>query len=544
MFKLYNRSYKIPNEKENSIIFPVIPLNIFQTWHSIDLPVKMRENMENLKQKNPEFTYHLYDDQMCRDFIKEHFSEEIAWAFDKLNPGAYKADLWRYCILYIKGGIYLDIKFKCVDNFKLIELTDQEYWVRDIKDHVVKSIYQALMITFPKNEILWKGIQSILHACKTNEYSFNSLAVSGPSLLGGFFNEIDFKQFPLYNTGNTIMKQNRTILQHYDEYRKEQLNGQQNKHYDILWNNLDIYNYPVLKPENKINISNKYQYSVNKKQITYLSSVPIIIENNNLLHVYLEYNDDFFSPEGYKSFSNVDGKSIFSISKYDFDFNIKRKEYFFNFSEKSSHNLTIGLFDNDIYYKCNHFNDKLNQYCFSSNKLDINNNIAQVNIINENSYKTNNSTNNPSAMYCLKGKKHFIYNWFPLLIGYIDYNTNKIKIDKINYEVPEFFKHVTNASTGINHNNEVWFILNIKQSHLFNGLHIYHNKHFFAVFDEDMKFKRYSELFSFTESKNDFCRSFIFKDDNIIIGYGMSNIECYIAKYNFKNLCKTLRWFT
>ena len=34
---------------------------------------------------------------MCRDFIQKHFNMETLWAFDKLKPGAYKADLWRYC---------------------------------------------------------------------------------------------------------------------------------------------------------------------------------------------------------------------------------------------------------------------------------------------------------------------------------------------------------------------------------------------------------------------------------------------------------------
>ena len=110
----------------------IIPLNLFQTWHTLDLPPKMKENVELLKRQNPEFTHYLYDDKMCRDFIREHFHEDILWAFDKLKPGAYKADLWRYCVLYIHGGIYLDIKFKCINNFKLIELTDQEYWVKDI----------------------------------------------------------------------------------------------------------------------------------------------------------------------------------------------------------------------------------------------------------------------------------------------------------------------------------------------------------------------------------------------------------------------------
>ena len=78
---------------------------------------------------NPEFNHYLYDDKMCREFIKQNFSDDVLYVFDKLKPGAYKADLWRYCILYINGGIYIDIKFKC--NEKLINFLDQEYYVKD-----------------------------------------------------------------------------------------------------------------------------------------------------------------------------------------------------------------------------------------------------------------------------------------------------------------------------------------------------------------------------------------------------------------------------
>ena len=55
---------------------------------------------------------------MCRDFIAKHFSEEVVYTFDKLKPGAYKADLWRYCVMYITGGIYLDIKMCPVNGFR------------------------------------------------------------------------------------------------------------------------------------------------------------------------------------------------------------------------------------------------------------------------------------------------------------------------------------------------------------------------------------------------------------------------------------------
>jgi hypothetical protein len=67
----------------------------------------MFQSVNNIKKKNPRFKYYLFDDNDCREFIKNNYSDKILNAFNSLIPGAYKADLWRYCILYKYGGIYI-----------------------------------------------------------------------------------------------------------------------------------------------------------------------------------------------------------------------------------------------------------------------------------------------------------------------------------------------------------------------------------------------------------------------------------------------------
>ena len=99
MKKIRTIDYKNSTPQRPLKIYSIIPLNIFQTWHSLDLPTKMKENVELLKRQNPEFKHYLYDDNMCRQFIKDNFDEEVLYSFDKLKPGAYKADLWRYSVI-------------------------------------------------------------------------------------------------------------------------------------------------------------------------------------------------------------------------------------------------------------------------------------------------------------------------------------------------------------------------------------------------------------------------------------------------------------
>ena len=102
-----------------------IPCNIFQTWETKILPPSMFETISKIKRQNPRFKYFLFDDNDCREFIKTHFPTNVLNAYDSLIPGAYKADLWRYCILYKMGGIYIDIKYEPINGFKFYNLLEK-----------------------------------------------------------------------------------------------------------------------------------------------------------------------------------------------------------------------------------------------------------------------------------------------------------------------------------------------------------------------------------------------------------------------------------
>jgi mannosyltransferase OCH1-like enzyme len=186
----------------------------------------------------------LYDDVDCIEFIKNNFEPDVLYAYESLVPSAYKSDLWRYCVLYINGGIYMDIKYRCVNGFKFIELTEKEYFVRDYN---VTNTYNALITTLPRNEILHKCIRQIVENVKNNYYGNGCLDPTGPGLLGKYFTQEDRNSMELYHslveTINKyyIVKGDRIILTWYDGYRNEQANFQKLKHYSHLWNDRNIY---------------------------------------------------------------------------------------------------------------------------------------------------------------------------------------------------------------------------------------------------------------------------------------------------------------
>ena len=209
----------------------------------------MKYYVDKLITDNPEFTHHLFDDNECREFIEKHFSPQILDAYDRLIPGAYKADLWRCCVLYVHGGIYLDIKYQCVDGFKLIALTEKEYFVRDRKYDEI-GIYNALMVCKPDNPILLKCIDKIVENVNTKFYGKNPLQPTGPQLLNKFFTpyEIQNMELALDDTGEFINYTTRGqkqihILYIYPEYRAEQKLMSKTKYYADLWRARNVYLY-------------------------------------------------------------------------------------------------------------------------------------------------------------------------------------------------------------------------------------------------------------------------------------------------------------
>ena len=226
----------------------IIPLKIYQTWHTKNLQPKMRERVENLKAQNPKFEHFLFDDNDCRDFIKTNFEAYVLNAYDRLIPGAYKADLWRLCVLYKNGGIYMDIKLNCMNGFKLIELTENEHYALDRLPPL--SIYNALMVCKAGNPFLWKAICRIVMNVQNKFYGVSSLSPTGPKLLGDIIlrNNLKLNIDLIHNeNGGYITYKNYFVIStEYPEYNSERESTYNSinsnlKRYDQMWKERRIY---------------------------------------------------------------------------------------------------------------------------------------------------------------------------------------------------------------------------------------------------------------------------------------------------------------
>lgn len=253
-----------------------IPKKVYMTWNTKLLPSKMNEYVELMKTQNEDYEFHIYDDDDCIEFLKTNFPPIILQTYISLLPGAYKADLWRYAILFTYGGIYIDIKFVSLNGFRFDSLFKQnkEYFVLDqpyfaqesiasdlkfINDPLFRvkyqsrnywkdkpAIYNAFMICRAGNPYLKKAMDAIVENVKNKRYTHHFLYISGPGLLGDIYFKDNYlqklKNIELYlsRDGKHILTKKEAILKIYEEYRQEQ-HEKGTPHYFNLWKQRKVF---------------------------------------------------------------------------------------------------------------------------------------------------------------------------------------------------------------------------------------------------------------------------------------------------------------
>ena len=236
--------------KLNKIIYKTtsIPKVIMQTGKDDVINMANYNAILTFIEFNPEFTYMYYDDNDIVKFLKSKFPKKYLDAYNKLIPGAYKADFFRYCFLYIYGGFYFDNK-QINRNPLNIFLNDQDlYLCLDIN---VTRYYNAIMFSVPNHIVMKKCIEKCVKNIDNKYYGESALEPTGPILLyqvakeykPSFYYKLDYLKLLDVDIRNKsiIIDDNENILVNicYKGYYNKEKND---NYYDKYWKNKQIYN--------------------------------------------------------------------------------------------------------------------------------------------------------------------------------------------------------------------------------------------------------------------------------------------------------------
>ncbi len=133
----------------------------------------------------PDAAYRLLGDADIRAMLAEHFEPAVQEAYRRLKPYAYRADLARYCLLYLYGGLYVDLGVTF--HAKLDIPPGVTFFAfREMNYHTLKSWGVACAILYAEkgHPVLARAIQAVVKNCETNYYGVTPLCPTGPTLLG------------------------------------------------------------------------------------------------------------------------------------------------------------------------------------------------------------------------------------------------------------------------------------------------------------------------------------------------------------------------
>lgn len=135
---------------------------LFQTYHNKNkIPIEV---FDNIKKYAPEYVHFVLDDNDIKQFLQTYYTKSVYDTFNNLKLGAHKADLARYCLLYIYGGIYLDIKVELIKPITKVFSKGDDIFYSVLADDDT-HVHQAIIKSFPKNPLFLSLIDYIV---KTN----------------------------------------------------------------------------------------------------------------------------------------------------------------------------------------------------------------------------------------------------------------------------------------------------------------------------------------------------------------------------------------
>ena len=197
---------------------PELYMNIMQThrYKEKELDHTNYKSAIQSWKSHPNWNWVYYDNGQSYDFILEHLGKKYADAYKNINIGAFKADFFRYCYMYVNGGIYADADTVLLNKDFIMKDNLSEYDIILTRDDPTnkKAFFQGFIYAKPRHILFKKCIDKILQNIQDykNGHTFEPFHFTGPGLvyecfseLTNFSDELPIGIFNHNNIGNLLI---------------------------------------------------------------------------------------------------------------------------------------------------------------------------------------------------------------------------------------------------------------------------------------------------------------------------------------------------
>ena len=241
-----------------------IPKWIFRTGglEYENLPPTITTIYTHILNQNPGYELFYFSDEDCVEFILEEYGQTYLDHYNTLIPTAYKADLFRYCLLNKYGGCYGDFTLLPLISYNEMIADVDRVLVRDDGSNSKGSLWNALMCVKVGDPILNKCIEICIDHITTGYFGNTPIDITGPTVLGEAFRQVGYNtpnefDIPLGdNRGSRIYMHdinihvrdangNSVIIKKITDIHNATLYSETNVHYNEAWNHGKIYNHEL-----------------------------------------------------------------------------------------------------------------------------------------------------------------------------------------------------------------------------------------------------------------------------------------------------------
>lgn len=189
---------------------------LFQFWNSDVAPDEVETLMATWA-GDETFDYARYCSDTAAAFIEKHFDGRTLDAYRKCGVPAMQADFFRYCALYICGGIYVDADTR--NSFRLPELIEG-HEVGTLMMRETRVANDFLHVVRERNRLFERTIEMAVDNIE-KEVSSNVWAVTGPGIMTRFHHDAQdadlLKPFDIFPAR---VVRNHVLFQHDLDYKK------------------------------------------------------------------------------------------------------------------------------------------------------------------------------------------------------------------------------------------------------------------------------------------------------------------------------------
>jgi mannosyltransferase OCH1-like enzyme len=189
---------------------------LFQFWNTERAPDEVEVLMQTWAE-DPQFEYHRFRTETADAFIAANFDRRTLAAYRKCGVPAMQADFFRYCALYVHGGVYVDADTK--NSGRLPELLKGR--VRGLlMTRETRVANDFLYVCEPKEDLYLEVIKVAVDNIE-RENSNNVWAVTGPGIMTQFFHKDETKHLvETFELEPARVVREYVLFQHALEYKK------------------------------------------------------------------------------------------------------------------------------------------------------------------------------------------------------------------------------------------------------------------------------------------------------------------------------------